>query len=173
MASSSLSNHTHKIPGNAMSIENDPPTTYQPSFGQMGPVAPQPAPEQPKRKRKPKWFLPAGLAVAGLVLGFGAGVGNKPEPVTIETIVEKEVEVEVIKEVTPQSCIEALDIAAEAIGVMGKYPEYARDGFLAIANGNASDLTGITGKINDANDEIDVLTPKMKAVVGPCRASAE
>lgn len=167
-----------------MSIENDQPTTYhppgqwpdqsghQPAYGQMGPTPPpSPAPEPEKRKRK--WILPASLAVAGLVLGFGAGVGNKPEPVTIEKVVEKEVEVEVIKEVTPPSCIEALDKASDVIQTLYKLAPIAKDSITAVAENDPTALDAQTQKIKDLNADIEDQTGPLGVSVGDCRGSAE
>lgn len=156
-----------------MNIENAEQTAYQHSYGQMGPVAPQPAPEQPKRRRKPNWFLPAGLAVAGLVLGFGAGVGAKPEPVTIEKVVEKEVEVEVIKEVTPASCIEALDVVTEAIELFTTYPAMASEAVRAAGTFDTPGLNAVTKKIETFNSDLDEITPRIGTPVSECRAAAE
>jgi hypothetical protein len=113
--------------------------------------------------------------VAGLVLGFGAGVGNKPEPVTIEKIVEveKEVEVEVVKEVTPPACIEALDVATEAIELFGTYPEMAADAVKAAGSFDTPGLNAVTKRIETFNSDLGKLTPKIAAPVAICRGSAE
>ncbi|WP_104138750.1 hypothetical protein [Arthrobacter sp. ZGTC131] len=163
-----------------MNIENnDAPTTYQPTpyqqpaYSQVGLPLPPQAAEPEKRKRKPKWFLPAGLAVAGLVLGFGAGVGAKPEPeiVVQEKIVEKEVEV--VKEVTPPSCIEALDVTQEAIELFSTYPEMAHDAVQAAGTFDTAGLQAVTRKIETFNSDLDKLTPKVGAPVAACRLAAE
>ncbi|MDQ0617313.1 hypothetical protein [Arthrobacter globiformis] len=137
----------------------------------MGPVAPQPAPEQPKRKRKSKWFLPAGLAVAGLVLGFGAGVGAKPEPVTVEKVVEKEVPV--VKEVTPPSCIEALDKAADLISTISQLGPIGGEAIGAAGDRDPVALNAATQKMKDLKDELDAQKQPLGTVVSECRALAE
>ncbi|MFC9335849.1 hypothetical protein [Arthrobacter sp. NPDC057009] len=161
-----------------MSNQYDGPANYQPptqsAYGQMGmPPVLQPAPEPGKPKRK--WLLPVGLAVAGLVLGFGAGMGAKPEPeiVVQEKIVEKEVEVEVVKEVTPPSCIEALDVTQEAIELFSTYPEMANDAVQAAGTFDTAGLQAATRKIETFNSDLGKLTPKVGAPVAACRLAAE
>jgi hypothetical protein len=157
-----------------MSVENDTPTTYQPpQYEQIGPVAPQPPAGEPKRKRKSKWVLPASLTVAGLVLGFGAGVGAKPEPevIEVEKVVEKEVEV--IKEVTPGVCVDALQKAGDYIATLGKLGPIGSAAIGAAGDQDAAGLDAQTQKLKDLKVEMDEQSPSMLTATAECHALAE
>lgn len=153
-------------------IENQqqPHTPYQATDGPMQWSAPHAQATEPE-KRKRKWILPAGLAVAGLVLGFGAGVGAKPEPV-IE-VQEKIVEKEVTVEVTPPECIEALDLAAVLVEDLAKVPAIAADGMGAALDQDVAGINAVTERLKTAKAGLDLQKEPLGAAVSVCRASAE
>jgi len=122
-----------------------------------------------------KWFPYATLGVAALLVGIGIGGSGKakaepsaPAPaVTVTATPTPAPTVTKTVEVAPASCLKALDLseqgfsyAAEAMGYMGD----------ALQAAGAFDVASLT----KANEEIKVVTPKLKALTSPMKsASAE
>lgn len=109
----------------------------------------------PKRKRwftKPVVLLP----VAALIVGVGLGSAGQKAP---ETIVETKTvtETETV-EVTPASCLEALDLNEEAF-------DYASESLGHIAAGDFA-------AANRSTERMGTLTPRVNAAKESCRASA-
>lgn len=155
-----------------MSIENDAPTTYQaPQYGQYGqqqqPGPPYGLPQGRKRKRK--WVLPASLAVAGLLIGGGVGgvigYGEKPEPVTIEKVVEKEVEVPV----TPTACITAIEDSAAMIDRLLGLADISSAAISAVAEDDIPALDRQTQKVKDLNADIEDMAGPLAVAVENCK----
>lgn len=117
------------------------------------------------------------IALSVLALGLAgcadtqAQAEPKPAPtvtVTADPVVE---EVEVIKEVTPQSCIDALDLASEAVGVFAEIQGTVSPALEAAVTWDSAALEALTSKIQRHNEEIDAITPDLGIVVNECRAS--
>jgi hypothetical protein len=124
-----------------------------------------PAPEKPKPWWKKAVVI---LPVAAFVLGSGLGVMNKPDPVTVpgpERIVEKRVEV------TPQSCLTALDLSGEGFGYAGQIIGYLNDAVQAAGRLNAAGLREANANMEVVSPKFSALVPKAKAAEAECRAS--
>ncbi|MGX1163474.1 hypothetical protein FBY31_4403 [Arthrobacter sp. SLBN-100] len=114
-------------------------------------------------------FIKTGLKVAGavgaLVLTFGIGAqSTSAKTVEIEKVVEKPVDRVVTKtvekEVTPQTCLDFIRLADEAFGYASDAEGYGRE---AIQAAGKRDTAGLQAYI----DRMDILTPKLTALVGP------
>ena len=117
---------------------------------------------------KPKvWWKKAVviLPVATLVLGLGLGTMNRPDPVQVpgpERIVEKPIEKRV--EVTPQSCLTALNLSDEAFGYAAEAMGFMSDAMTAAGN---LDLAAI----KKANEGLNQTTPKMTKLKDPLQSA--
>jgi hypothetical protein len=120
-----------------------------------------------------KWFIPAVCGALALIVGIGIGSGGqKTEYVDVpgaERVVTKEVE----KEVTPQACLTALDLSEEGFGYSAEAMGYMSDALTAAGN---IDVAGL----QEANADLEKVSPKMKALTTPmkenaakCRAAAK
>ena len=117
-------------------------------------------------------FVKTGLKVAGavgaLVLAFGIGAGyTSAKTVEVEKVVEKSVPgpervvtKTVEKEVTPQACLDFIRLADEAFGYASDAEGYGRE---AIQAAGKRDTAGLQAYM----DRMDILTPKLTALVGP------
>lgn len=112
-----------------------------------------------------RFLLPTVIGVLALALGFGLGQTNA------ETV-EKMVEVEKQVEVTPPICLEALDLAAEGFGYGATGAEAASDAFTAISNFDVAGIEEATGRIEEATDLMNALTPQLSEASDACRAAA-
>lgn len=120
-----------------------------------------------------KRIAAAALSVLALGLAGCAGTPAEPEPaptvtVTAEPIVK---EVEVIEEVTPQSCIDALDLAGEAVLVFAEIQGLVSPALEAAFNHDAAAMEALTSQIITHNEQIEVITPDLGIVVNECRGS--
>lgn len=128
---------------------------------------------------KERWFLPAVVGAAGLILGMSIGVTN-PKTVEVTKEVpgpERTVQVPgperiVTKEVVPASCSKYMDLSEQAFSLAGEAMGYMSDGMKAAA---IFDVNGI----QSANSNLKTVTPKMSALSTPsnqakadCRAAA-
>ena len=118
------------------------------------------------------------IAVSILALsltGCAGAAQAEPEPAPTVTVTAKpEIkEVEVIKEVTPQSCIDALDLATDAVEVFIKLQEVVPPALEAAVKWDSATLGSLTEDIKVYNQEIADLTPPMGVAAGACRASAQ
>lgn len=115
------------------------------------------APRRPLHRRP--WVVTAATGAIALFIGVGIGTstGDTPEPETrIETITEtEEVEVEVPVEVTPQSCLDALDYADKVLGHAGDGFDAAADGFDAASRFDTNGLLDSTDRMSAAGDRIE------------------
>lgn len=126
----------------------------------------------PSTPQKPKawWKKPVViLPVACLLLGFGLGSKNQPEPVTVT--VEKPVEKIVTKTVTPPECLKAMDLYEQVVDYSSEALGYTKDAMLSASRLDASGIQAMNVKMGE-------LTPKIQAVTGPlmsakasCRAA--
>lgn len=117
------------------------------------------------------------IALSVLALGL-AGCADtpaqaEPQPAPTVTVTAEPVikEVEVIKEVTPPSCIEALDLASEAVGVFAEIQSTVSPALTAAVTWDSAALEALTSKIQRHNEEIEVITPELGIVVNECRNS--
>lgn len=109
----------------------------------------------PKKKR---WYTKPIVLLPALALIVGAGIGSAgqkaPEVVTeTKTVTETET-----VEVTPASCLEALDLNEEAF-------DYASESLGHIAAGDFD-------AARESTERMGTLTPRVNAAKESCRASA-
>lgn len=115
------------------------------------------------------------ITLAVLSLGLAGCTASaeaeaKPTPtvtVTSEPVVK---EVEVTKEVTPQSCHEALDIAAEAMTIMSEVQGLMSPALEAAATWDSVTLDNLSAEIKGHNDELNTLAPSLSVAVTACRS---
>lgn len=117
------------------------------------------------------------IALSVLALGL-AGCADtqpqaQPEPAPTVTVTAEPVikEVEVTKEVTPQSCINALDLAGEAVLVFAEIQGLVSPALEAAFAHDAAAMEALTSQIITHNEEINAITPDLGIVVNECRAS--
>lgn len=116
-----------------------------------------------------------GFALFGIGAGAGAA-GGAPEAVTVEKRVEVPVEKVVTKEVkvdvekTPASCIRALDLAGEAMGIMAQVADLGGDTAIAAGTGNVRELNSITAQLEALNVEIVDLNAPTATAASDCRS---
>jgi hypothetical protein len=118
---------------------------------QYAPFQSQPQPPAPKKRFN--WKLALAIFAAVLIGGVIGSVSN-PAPPPVVQVQEKEVEVE--KEVTPASCLEALDLNEEAFS-------YLSDSLSSTADQNYTAARRST-------DKVVALVPKVNAAKAACRA---
>jgi hypothetical protein len=123
------------------------------------PPAPNYLPAAPTPPKKQAWWKKpiVVLPVATLALGLGLGANNRPDPVVNTVTVEKPVEK--IVEVTPQSCLTALELNETAFS-------YLSDSLTSITEMDYTAAGSSTGKV-------EALVPKVNAAKSECRAAAK
>lgn len=135
------------------------PTTEHGNWG-----TPPTPPKQQAWWKKAVVILPIGA----FILGSGLGAMNKPDPVTVPgPTVEK------IVEVTPQSCLTALDHAEQGFTYAALIITYLNDGVQAAGKLDADGLNEASGKMALVNPKLEALVPKSKAAASECRAAAK
>lgn len=137
-----------------------------------------------KPAKRPLWKRPAlrytAVAVLGLTLGAATSAGgSEPEVVTKTVEVEVPGPTETITEtayvdveVTPPACLDALDIAGQAMSIMAESAGLAGDGIEAAAYGDVAGLDRVTAQVGDLNEDLNTLNPDLSAAVDECRAGA-
>jgi len=152
-----------------MRKHNTTPANHAPSYPDHAPSLD--TTEQPRRKRR--WLAPVVTGVAGLALGgamFGGGGGEgTPAPTATETVTAEAKPAPTVtetaqaeaQEVTPESCLVALEAAEAIVGhgeTMTGYAaelapmvgEAAEAGYL----GDAATLQSITQRMQEINAEV-------------------
>lgn len=145
-------------------------------------TGPKPAARHMGNGKKPKKPLGKGgkitLGVLGsfILLGIGASMGGASEPAEPEVkTVTKEVEVEKIVEVevTPEACIEALDLAGESLTILSDLPGMISEAAIAGTTFDTAAIEDIAGRVGTIEGQINTLTPQVGAASSECRASAK
>jgi hypothetical protein len=131
-------------------------------------------PQKPKAKRR--WLVPLLIAVA-LLMGVGMGSAKPaPDPVTIEKVVEKKVEVPVEKRVevpvTPPSCLTALSKAGEIIDISGNTVGILSDTLKAAVTWDSATITANTEKVKAQTSKLGDISPSYISAREECQASA-
>jgi hypothetical protein len=149
------------------------PTTY-------GFPPQQQPPRRVKGKSRKRWILPVVCLVGGIILGSAGAASSRPSvseaapaPTPTVTATATVTAEPIIKEVTPQACIDALDIAAEAIGLFSTYPGMASEAVQAAGTFDTEGLNTVTEKLQTFNGKLDKLTPKIGPPTRECRALAK
>ena len=119
----------------------------------------------------------ATIALLALTLTLTACSGDPAEaeaaPTPTVTVTAEPVIEEVTAEVTPQSCLDALDTAAEAMMVMAKIQDLVKPALEAAADWDATTLDRLSGEIKGHNGELDAIAPGLSVSVSDCRGSAK
>ncbi|MFT4471416.1 hypothetical protein ACMX2H_16050 [Arthrobacter sulfonylureivorans] len=123
-------------------------------------------------------MLPVGAGLFGIILG-SATAGGPPEQVEVKvpgptvTVEAEPVTKTVTKEVTPDACIDALDYAIEAIGLMQPLPEMIYESGMAGLEQDVPAIEDINNRLTTFSSDLEKLTPKVGEASQACRASAE
>lgn len=144
-------------------------------------VNPEGTEAAPQRKKRPSWAIPAVAAVLAGVIGYGAAGGApaaaEPEVITetkeVEVIKEVEVPVEVVKEVTPQVCLDALVAVSEVLDIASEFPMKVEPAARAGLSRDVAAIEQITAEMEDANGRLEALTPTATAAIVGCQAGAK
>lgn len=109
--------------------------------------------------------------VATFALGMAyAGAIMEPEVVTkTKTVTEQ---VEVVKEVTPEGCITALDLLSEAMTIASEQADLAGSSIMAAATGDVATMESNTAQVEELNRQIDELAVPLGPAVAECRGAA-
>jgi hypothetical protein len=136
---------------------------------------------RPPKAPKKKWFRrPAVLlTVFGLgcaLVGGGIGASGKPEPVTVtkevpgpERVVTKTETKEV--EVTPQSCLTALDLAEQGFDYASEAMGYMSAAMTAAGNIDLAGVQQASADLKTVTPKMEALAPKANAAKAECRAA--
>lgn len=92
------------------------------------------------------------------------------EPLPAVTVTAEPVEVEKIVEVTPASCVEALDLFSQAINILSEYPQMVADAATAGSMQDAAGIEEVTAQMDDNGARIEAMTPDVQAAAQSCRA---
>lgn len=111
---------------------------------------------EPMETPKRRWVLKTIAGLALLIVGMG--IGSASQPVAAEA--------PVVSYLTPASCLEALDLAAEGLEHAGTFAEIAQ---VAV---NAAALRDVEG-INLATAMIEANTEKIVALQEPTRTASQ
>jgi hypothetical protein len=128
--------------------------------------------------------LVIGSTVAGLLvfgLGSAAGASGKspaaapaPAPTVTVTAPAPAPEIKTVtEEVTPQSCIDALDQASVMVGVLSKVGTLASKSVMAAYERDSATLQDLTGQVKDLNAQVTAGSAPLGVVVAACRAAAK
>jgi len=119
-----------------------------------------------------KKTLTAGLALLALSLtacgGAAETAASTPAPTVTVTSEPEVVEVEV----TPAECIEALDLAGEAVMIMGQVQKQTSPAIMAAFQQDAATMESITAEIQRLNEELTAITPGLGVASTACRDAA-
>jgi hypothetical protein len=129
------------------------PITNEPASGAGAPPSPTGGTKFSRFLKTNKDVLLA--SAFALIIGFGIGVANIPEPVVVTESVTKTVEVTA----TPESCVNAL-AAAEAldgkfqatVGLLGEYIKADRAGNVSLSTQKVIEISGKAEELTDARD---------------------
>jgi len=122
------------------------------------------------------------IVIAGAFLvggGFGSASSQATPvktaaPVTVTKTVqgpERVVTKTVTKTVTPQSCLDALDMADKGFGYGAAAISAASDGFKAVSTLDVPGMTAATTRMTTAGDSLGALAPDYNAAKAACRAN--
>jgi hypothetical protein len=132
---------------------------------------------QPPVKKKRRWVKPAAYtAAAALLFGLGTTAAGtetveveKRVEVPVEKIVEVEKEVEV--EVTPASCLEALDLSEQAFDYASEAMGYMSEAMTAASTFDVAGVEQSSANLKELNPKISALAPLVNAAKSECRGA--
>lgn len=111
----------------------------------------------------------AAAALTVLALGLAGCADTPAEPVPIPTVT---VTAEpVIHEVTPQSCLDAIDQLADVVALMGQIQDLVPKSLDAAVRSDVAALETFTSQVHALNDRVGDAAPSVGIVVNDCRNS--
>lgn len=139
------------------------------------------APTTPPTKRKRFNIKYAAIGAGAFIIGSLLGAAGQPEPETETVTVTKEVEVPVEKiiteqvevevPVTPEACLEALDLSEQGFGLASEAMGYMSDAMTAASTFDIVALEAATAELEVLNPKLTALSDPMNAAKAECRAS--
>jgi hypothetical protein len=148
-----------------------------------------PAAQRPRQPKEPlwkrKWVPFAAVGFGMLLVGVGIGSSGKGKPadaapapavtVTASPSPAPTVTKEVTKtvEVTPASCLEALDLSEQGFTLAAEAMGYMSDGMTAAGNLDITGLTKANANLEKVNPKLSLLTQPMKKAAADCKAGAK
>lgn len=118
-------------------------------------------------------FAALSLLALGLTACGAEATASEPAPTVTVTAEPEIVEVEVVQEVTPQSCLTALDLAADGLAIAGDFVGKIQPAAQAGFDRDVAALEAITSGMQAKNAELEVLLPQAQAATEECRSLAE
>lgn len=132
-----------------------------------------------KPKTRKRWIKPTAIGAGAFIFGALIGAAGEPTPETVtvtkevevpvEKIVTEEVEVEV--PVTPEACLEALDLNEQGFDLASEAMGYMGEALDAAANFDIAGLEAATAELEVVNPKMTALADPMNAAKAECRAS--
>lgn len=117
----------------------------------------------------------AAIALLALALGLTACSGSpaeaEPAPVPTVTVTAEPVVKEA--EVTPQACIDALDLASEVMHVMAEVQDLVKPALRSAADRDVAELERLVGEMTEHNESLDGIEVPLAEAVSACRGSAK
>lgn len=134
---------------------------------------------QPKTRKR--WIKPTAIGAGAFLIGALIGAAGQPEPETVtkevEVPVEKIVtetiteEVEVEVPVTPEACLEALDLSEQGFDLASQAMGYMSQAMTAASEFDIAGIEAATVELEVLNPQITALADPMNAAKAECRAS--
>jgi hypothetical protein len=108
--------------------------------------------------------IPAALVLA--LAGCGGGAEASPVPTATVTVTP---EAEVVEK-TPPSCIKALDLIGQAVGIMGEQMDAALESMYAQRRVDIAGIQAQTERMDGLNEKVEELTEPTRVQVADCRS---
>ncbi|MDQ0030158.1 hypothetical protein [Arthrobacter bambusae] len=147
-----------------------PADPAQPIYQAPAQYAPyQQKPRAPKIRNWKRFALPAALVIGGIALGAGVGFATRPAPVVeVQTNTEtKDVNVDV----TPASCLDALDQADNVVLDDAKAIGFMNDALKSASRLDAAGITSANDGLTPLLADQTVVLKKYTSARDSCRAS--
>ena len=126
--------------------------------------------------------LMGGLVVAAILMGVAAcsaPAEATPVPTVTSTVtvtpapVTKREYVETVKEVTPQVCIDTLNLMAQYLGLVSETGPLYGEGTVAAYARSAQAMEVVSGKLESIRIRLEGVSTPLKAAAEACRAKAK
>lgn len=130
---------------------------------------------------KRKWVPFAAIGAVGLLVGFGIGEAGKAAPsqkapapaVTVTATPSPAPTVTKTVEVTPASCLKALDLSEQGFTYAAEAMGYMSDALTAASEFNVAGLQKANADLDRVSPKMKELTTPMKSASAECRAGAK
>lgn len=121
-------------------------------------------------KKQNRWTAPVITGALAMVIGLGTGTAITAASVEPETITETQTVTEEVEiEVTPDACIEAIDLADTVIGLSSDSMYAAVDALTAYRERSLSGMEEANVRLDENTTEVDSITPNYHAAKDGCR----